>query len=137
MDVLSSKKPPILKSTIIISNRMRTEPQPIYSEIGKKICQIRKKINITQTDLAKKIGTRQQLIASFENGRRRISLSLFLKISEALYVDIYDLLPMDSYRKKPGPSPKIKQGYDQILQLSEEDQQIILNMVNSLYSKEK
>lgn len=60
-------------------------------ELGKAIKQIRQERGLTQTDLAKKIGTTKACISRYETGKRMVSLNAFLGIAEALGVSGSDL----------------------------------------------
>lgn len=63
-----------------------------YKEkIGKIISQIRKDKNVTQSQLAHKIGTSQSAINQIENGLRNISIETLSKISDALDQDVLQI----------------------------------------------
>jgi ribosome-binding protein aMBF1 (putative translation factor) len=53
-------------------------------EIAYQILQLRKKKNISQAQLAKKIGTKQSNIARMESGQQNFSVDILGKIAEAL-----------------------------------------------------
>lgn len=53
-------------------------------EIADKIISIRKKLNITQTNLANKTKTTQSAIARFEKAKQAPTLNLLCKIADAL-----------------------------------------------------
>ncbi len=63
------------------------------SSIGVKITQIRESKNITQSALAKKIGTTQSVIARIEKGEQNLSTETLSKISAALNQEIVALAP--------------------------------------------
>lgn len=52
--------------------------------IGKRIAAVRDEVKLTQTALAKKIGTTQSAIARMESGRQNVSSLMLKKISKAL-----------------------------------------------------
>lgn len=62
-------------------------------DIGKKIKYIRTEKGITQKELASKLGTSQQNLAQYENGKRNPKLETVRKIAEALDVTISELQP--------------------------------------------
>lgn len=70
-------------------------------EYGKRIAGARALKGLTQTALAKKIGTTQQQIARYESGENDVKSSVILKISAALGVTISYLLGLD---ESPFPS---------------------------------
>ena len=53
-------------------------------EFGKKVKLARVELNLTQTDLAKKIDSKQKFISRYENGFSLPSLETLIKISKAL-----------------------------------------------------
>lgn len=60
-------------------------------KIGKFISELRDERNLTQNDLAEKIGTTQSAIARIEKGEQNISTEMLAKISEALQRDVVQL----------------------------------------------
>lgn len=61
-------------------------------QIGKFILESRKKKNITQKELADKIGVTNKAISKWENGRGMPDYSLFQPLCEALDISVTDLL---------------------------------------------
>ena len=66
--------------------------EPIYAEFGDKIKTIRKQKGLTQTELAKKIGTTQSTIYKIEKGLRTVPISLLEKFATVLEVSVDTLL---------------------------------------------
>lgn len=112
----------------------RTPAEDIYKEIGSNITDARKQLGITQKELAEMVDSTRQSITLYENGVRRISIATLIEIAKALHVELADLLP-EYEKKKPGPTPKIKQSFERITELNENDQQIIINLLDSLHQK--
>lgn len=65
-----------------------------YKDIGKKISKYRQEHNLTQEELANKIGISYSYLTQIEapNVAIRMSLEVLFDIAEALNVDIKDLL---------------------------------------------
>lgn len=61
-------------------------------KIGKYIVECRKKKNMTQQELAEKLGVSDRTIGNWENGRNMPDLSLFKHLSEILGISIAELL---------------------------------------------
>lgn len=61
---------------------------PYALEIGTLITRLREHAGITQTQLAKKVGTTQSAIARIESGDQNISAEMIKKVSDALDQDI-------------------------------------------------
>ena len=62
-------------------------------KLGRHIQKIRQSKNITQEELAEKIGTSQTWIAYIETGRNRPNLKMLEKIAKVLGVKVKDLIP--------------------------------------------
>lgn len=61
--------------------------------IGTNIKKYRKRMGLTQDELGKKLGIKQQTIAMYENDKTNIKHVTLEKIANALNVSISDLLP--------------------------------------------
>lgn len=112
----------------------RTPTEAIYGKIGKNIAEIRRSLNMTQQDLADKIETTRQTITLYETGQRRIPLVALLDIKETLHVELDQLLP-NQQNKKPGPEPRVKVGFQKIMDLSVSDQKLVLDLLDTLHQK--
>ena len=60
--------------------------------IGKFIAECRKERNITQQELAEKLGVTDRAISNWENGRRLPDLSLISLVANELDVSVAELL---------------------------------------------
>lgn len=128
---------PDVYSFLMTTKQKRTIPDKMYSDIGKNIAHFRKELDISQGELASKIGITQQLIAAFEAGTRRIPLQTFIAISEILHVSFEDLLPSAKQEKKPGPTPKIVHGFELLKNLPKKKQSVVLDLINSLADQDE
>ena len=64
---------------------------PIDIRVGERIREIRLLREMTQTELAKKVGVRFQQVQKYEAGINRVSASRLFMIAEALDVEVADL----------------------------------------------
>ena len=74
-------------------------------KIGKFILKCRKDENLTQTELAEKLGVTDKSVSNWENGRNMPDLSLFKPLCEILDISINDLISgerisKDKYQEK-------------------------------------
>ena len=69
-------------------------------KIGRFIAQLRKEKNMTQNDLAKKLGITDRAISKWENGRGMPDLSLLTSLCETLDISINELLSGSRLDKK-------------------------------------
>lgn len=61
-------------------------------EIGKFIAFLRKKKNLTQEQLAEKLGVNNRTVSRWENGNYMPDLAILIPLSEVLNISIYELL---------------------------------------------
>ena len=61
-------------------------------DIGDKIKKIRREKNLTQKELAQKLGTSPQNLAQYENGKRNPKLKTIRQLADALDVPLYELV---------------------------------------------
>lgn len=66
--------------------------EAFLKELGQRIADLRKDAGLTQAQLAEKVGVSQQIIASYENGRRNFPVARLLELAEALGVQAGELL---------------------------------------------
>lgn len=59
---------------------------------GRFICDNRKKLGLSQKDLAKKLCVTDKAVSKWERGLSFPDISLLIPLSEALNVTLYDLL---------------------------------------------
>ena len=69
-------------------------------KIGKFIREIRKKNNLTQNDLAEKLGVTYQAVSKWENGKNIPDISLLKEISRIFNVDINEILEGEEKEEK-------------------------------------
>jgi DNA-binding XRE family transcriptional regulator len=88
-----------------------------YVDLGKNLSMLRKELSITQAELADKLGVQQQVIASYEVGRRKIPVHILIQIIQFLHCSVNDLIPglelvkkkrpQATYSKRAGKDPKL------------------------------
>lgn len=69
-------------------------------KIGKFIAESRKKKNITQQELAEKLGVSDRTIGNWENGRNMPDLSLFKPLCQELDITLNDLISGEKVEEK-------------------------------------
>jgi transcriptional regulator with XRE-family HTH domain len=112
---------------------METErSQAFYSEFGARIARFRKEANLTQVQLAEKIGLKQQVIAAYEKGIRRIPLAYLKPLAQALYVEVEDLLGIEKKGRKRGPAPILLKKLEEIQKLPSARQKFILDFLDTV-----
>ena len=114
-----------------------TVERDFFIELGARIAALRKARNITQVQLAEKLGISQQTLQSYECGRRRVPVSAMPAVAQHLEVSLDELF--DAPRKaaknapaKRGPAPKWQQQIEQIATLPRAKQQVVMQMLDGL-----
>lgn len=69
-------------------------------KIGKFILKCRKELNMTQQDLANKLGVTDKAVSKWENGRCLMDISMLKPLSEILNVSIVELINGEKMEKK-------------------------------------
>ncbi len=65
----------------------------LYERIGKEIKHFREQLNLTQSDLAERIGVTRTSISNLESGRQRVPIDTLFAICEVLRIEPRDILP--------------------------------------------
>lgn len=71
---------------------------------GKKIKDIRKELGMTQIELSRETGIDQSMISLYEREETAIPLDRLILIAEALDLELYDFLDLDTKKSKTGAS---------------------------------
>jgi transcriptional regulator with XRE-family HTH domain len=107
------------------------ENKDFFKEIGKRIAQYRKEQDLTQEQLAEKLGITQSVLAHYETGIRRIPLSTIPSLSQILFVSVEEILGLP-LKKKRGPSPKIQKILQQLQNLPLSKQKLALELIDTI-----
>jgi transcriptional regulator with XRE-family HTH domain len=78
--------------------------EKFLKELGQRIAGLRKDAELTQAQLAKKVGVSQQIIASYENGKRNFPIARLLELADALNVSSLELLAAASETSSHRPT---------------------------------
>ena len=63
-----------------------------YKGLIDALLQARREAGLSQSELAQRLGTRQQFVSKYESGERRLDVVKFIDIGHALNVDLMPLL---------------------------------------------
>lgn len=84
------------------------------------------------------LGLTQQMVASYEVGRRRVPVSLLPAIADALTISIEELIgrPPARAATKRGPAPKLQQQIERIIgQLPKAKQRFVMEMLETVLTQ--
>jgi len=115
----------------LITAAVSPEDKRFFKEMGARIAQLRKEQNLTQQQLADELELSQQIIASYEIGRRRIPVSTLPKLARTLGVSIETLIGEEQAPAKRGPTPKLQRHMERISQLPKQQQRFLLQMIET------
>ena len=111
------------------------EEKRFFKELGSRIAQLRKAQNLTQQQLAEELGVSQQVVASYEIGRRRVPVSTLPTLARVLGVSIEALIGEEEKPAKRGPAPKLQRHMERISQLPKTQQRFVLQMLETVLAQ--
>ena len=116
------------------SELMAVTDRPFYEQLGQRIATLRKARDLTQVQLAERLGVAQQTLAHYEAGRLRLLAGALIKMAEELGVSIEELVGETKAKThtKRGPVPKIQQQLEQLGRLPKAKQRFVSEMIDSM-----
>ena len=115
---------------------MTQDEKDYFKVLGARVAQLRHDQNLTQVQLAEALGISQQMVASYEVGRRRIPVSMLQALAQALSVDIDGLLgDAAKARAKRGPAPVLARHMERISALPKTQQKFVIQVLESVLAQ--
>jgi transcriptional regulator with XRE-family HTH domain len=115
---------------------MTHDEKVFFQQLGARIAALRKDQSMTQVQLAGILQLTQQMIASYEVGRRRVPVSLLPQIAETLAVSLEELIgKKDVQPAKRGPAPKLQQQIERIQRLPRAKQRFVIEMLDTVLAQ--
>jgi transcriptional regulator with XRE-family HTH domain len=115
---------------------MTHDEKVFFQQLGARITALRKDQGMTRVQLAEILGLTQQMIASYEVGRRRVPVSLLPQIAETLAVSLEELIgKKDVQPAKRGPAPKLQQQIERIQRLPRAKQRFVIEMLDTVLAQ--
>ena len=115
---------------------MTQDEKDYFKVLGARVAQLRKEQALTQVQLAEALGISQQMVASYEVGRRRIPVSMLQALAQALSVDIDGLLgDAAKARAKRGPAPVLARHMERISALPKTQQKFVIQVLESVLAQ--
>lgn len=112
---------------------MDAREKSFYVQLGRRIAELRKAADITQTELAEILGVAQQTMAHYEGGVSRIAVSLLPPLARTLSTTVEELIGEDIRRSsKRGPASRLQQQLDQVSQLPKAKQKFVSEMLDTV-----
>jgi transcriptional regulator with XRE-family HTH domain len=127
---------PVIEITLGSGMPMTHDEKLFFKQLGARIAALRKDQGLTQVQLAEALELTQQMVASYEVGRRRVPVSLLPQIAETLAVSLDELIgKKDVQPAKRGPAPKLQQQIERIQQLPRSKQRFVIEMLDTVLAQ--
>lgn len=115
---------------------VNSQDETFFKGLGTRMASARKAQNLTQQELADRLGIAQQTYAQYETGRARIQAAMLPKLAQDLCLTMDELMGLSNEpRKKSGPVTKFEKQIERMRQLPRAKQQIILEMLDAFLSQ--
>jgi len=117
----------------IVGTPMTQDEKQFFRQLGARIAELRKTHGLTQVQLAEALELTQQMVASYEVGRRRVPVSLLPAIAHALAVSVEALIGQKEVAPaRRGPAPKLQQQMERIQRLPRAKQRFVMEMIDTV-----
>lgn len=104
-----------------------------FKALGARIAEARKAQNLTQQQVAERLGIAQQTYAGYEVGHTRIPASMLPTLAQDLGTTLDELMGQnENLRVKPGPASKLQKQFDRISQLSKTKQRFVSEVLEAV-----
>ena len=126
-------------ATIPIAQPMTPDERTFFQALGARIALARKDADLTQVQLAERLGIPQPQLASYEVGRRRVPVSLLPRLARALAMPIEALISEDGPPPAPirrGPASRLQQQVDAISLLPKAKQRFVVEMLDTVLAQQ-
>lgn len=124
-----------LMAPLQLPDAVTHEEKRFFKDLGGRIAQLRKEQNLTQQALADALGVAQQVVASYEIGRRRVPVSALPGLAKALGVSIEGLLGVANGAAKRGPAPKLQRHLERVSALPKPKQRAVMEVLEAMLAQ--
>ena len=115
---------------------MTQDEKEYFKVLGSRVAHLRKELGLTQVKLAETLGISQQMVASYEVGRRRIPVSMLPSLAQALKVQTDALLGNETKtRSKRGPASQLQRSIERISELPKPKQRFVMEMLETVLAQ--
>lgn len=119
-----------------VPTAMTPDEKAFFQALGVRIAATRKSLGMTQVQLAEELGIAQQVVASYEVGRRRMPIALLPRLARALAVTVEELIGEETRPGKRGPAPKLLQQMERIRRLPRTKQRFVMEMLDTILQQQ-
>jgi len=123
---------PTPTTTPATEQSMTQDEKAFFQQLGTRIAELRRAQNLTQTQLAEQLELTQQMVASYEVGRRRVPVSLLPALARALGVSVETLIGEKAAPAKRGPAPQLQQKIERLNRLPKAQQRLVMQILDGV-----
>lgn len=118
-------------------DHMTQDEKAFFRQLGERIATLRKEQDLTQAQLAERLGLTQQMVASYEVGRRRVPASLLPQIADTLATSLDELVGKKSVQPsgKRGPTSLLQKQIERLTRLPKAKQKVLIAMLDGVLSE--
>lgn len=113
------------------------DEREFFVSLGGRMAELRKRLNITQMQLAETLSVSQQTVNAYEAGQRRVPVSMLPLLAHTLAVSLEELIgesPSPATRKR-GPAPTLQRHMERISALPKAQQKFVLQVLDSVLAQ--
>jgi len=117
---------------------MSAKDERFFKELGARIAQLRKDQDLTQVQLAERLGIAQQTLAHYEVGRLRVAASMLPVLAQVLGTGVEELLgqrPAARNGAKRGPAPRLQRQLERLSALPKPKQRAVMEVLESMLAQ--
>ncbi len=110
------------------------DEREFFVSLGSRIAEVRKRLNITQVQLAETLSVSQQTVNAYEAGQRCVPVSMLPLLAQTLALSLEELIgePAAPATRKRGPAPALQRHMERISALPKAQQKFVLQVLDSV-----
>lgn len=128
-------------ATARIAVPMTLDERSYFQGLGARIAEARRHADLTQVQLADRLGISQPQLAFYEVGRRRVPVSMLPGLARVLAVAVESLIEDEAApttikaRSRRGPASRLEQQLDALSQLPKARQKVVSQVLDAMLAQ--
>lgn len=110
------------------------DEREFFIALGSRMAEQRKRLAITQMQMAETLSVSQQTVNAYESGQRRVPVSMLPVLAHTLGMSLEELIgePPSTAARKRGPAPALQRHMERISALPKAQQKFVLQVLDSV-----